>query len=136
MIDAAALLRTAAALGETAAAMIRLAPAISADYSVAADVLKIAAAGLQGLPILAPPAPPTPASRPPRLARHAQMQRATSWFFDRREAFTGKLAPVEEQDIADARAEIPGVSRDAIRRCRPVEWKLRRGERPQQSPKT
>jgi hypothetical protein len=80
------------------------------------------------------------AAKPPqaiaaRLSRYSQVQLATTWFLDREEQFYGKTPPTELQDVADARVQIPGVSRSVVRRFRPIAWRVGRGHRPK-SPKT
>jgi hypothetical protein len=82
------------------------------------------------LPRSAPTPPQGPSAKPPRLSKHKQAQIITAWFFDRREAFKGKVPPSEAQDVEDARKECPGVARATIRRHRPIEWKLGRGGKP------
>ena len=141
MIGAASLLRAAEALAETAAAVRRLAPNAAADYDAAATALKIVAAGLQGLPLPSPPTPAAkppqvPACRPPRLSRHRQTEAARAWALTRLASWPADRAPPSAvADWEAARIEIPGVARSIVRRQRPPEWQLGRGERPK-SPKT
>jgi hypothetical protein len=129
--------RLAAILRENAPIHARL-----GDFAFAETCANVATALEMLLAFTAPQVPPAAPSEPPalprrrgRLSRHAQVQKAIAWFFDRREAFKGRRPPSEAQDLEDARIECPGVSRAAIRKHRPVEWKLARGERPK-SPKT
>lgn len=111
--------------------------AATGDAAFAATCAEFAAALelLLAFAALPPPAAaPASVARKPRLSRHRQAQMAITWFFNRREAFLDKQPPSEAQDIKDACdlvTGIPGVSRDVIRKHRPVEWKLSRGKRPQ-----
>jgi hypothetical protein len=76
------------------------------------------------------PEPPSVSGKPSRQSRHQQVQIAQAWYFRRQEAFEGSTPPSESQDVRDARIEIPGVARAVIQRLRPVEWKIKRGEKP------
>ena len=142
MIDAAGLLRAASALTESGASLSRLAPTIGTDYAKAAAVLRVIAAGLHAMPLLAAATPPARAAKPTAAKaftpeqKRAASARASAWTLDRLSAWPAdKPPPSAAEDWEAAKMAIPGVPRAIVRRFRPVEWQLRRGERPR-SPKT
>jgi hypothetical protein len=64
-----------------------------------------------------------PPGKAPRLSVHRQSEIARDWWLAREEALPpGQTPPSAAQDHRDARQEIPGVSRQTIRKFRPPIW--------------